>query len=127
MNSLEKEPKTRYGILNIEKRICPRFSINLPVEYFRIDKPVDSLGRVLDNGKGGLLIYFSERIEIGQRLSLKLFFSVESKLDTIELLSEVAWVDMGIGKDDGDYRTGVNIVDISRDDLSKLKKLLINP
>ena len=124
MNSPEKETKTRYGILNIERRKYPRFSVDLPIEYYRIDEPVGSLGRASDNRKGGLLIYFSERMEIGQRLRLRLLFSMGSELNTIELLSEVAWVDMRIGEDWGDYRTGVKFVDISSDDMTRLKNFL---
>ena len=72
------------------------------------------------------MIYFPEKIEIGQRLRLRLFFSIGSELNTIELLSEVAWVDMWIGEDWGDYRTGVRFIDITSDDMAQLKKFLIS-
>ncbi len=98
----------------------------MPVEYYRTDRAGGSHGQALDNSKGGLLIYFSERMEIGQCLRLRLFFSMDSKLDTIELLAEVAWVDMGIGEDWGDYRTGVKIIDISPNDMTKLKNFLMS-
>jgi c-di-GMP-binding flagellar brake protein YcgR len=126
LNSPEKETKTHYGILNVERRKYPRFSVDLPIEYYRIDKPAGSRGRALDISEGGLLIYFPERMEIGQCLRLRLFFSMGSELNTIELLSEVAWVDMRIGEDWGDYRTGVKFVDISPDDMTKLKNFLIS-
>ena len=122
----EEETKIHYGILNVERRKYPRFSVDLPIEYYWIDKPAGSRGRGLDISEGGLLIYFSERMEIGQRLRLRLFFSMGSELNTIELLSEVAWVEMRIGEDWGDYRTGVKFVDISPDDMTKLKTFLIS-
>ena len=126
LNSPDEETKTRYGILNVETRKHPRFSVDLPIEYYRIDKPAGSRGRALDISEGGLLIYFSERMEIGQRLRLRLFCSIGYELNTIELLSEVAWVDMGTGEDLGDYRTGVKLADISLDDMTKLKTFLIS-
>ena len=49
-----------------------------------------------------------------------------SELNTIELLSEVAWVEMRIEEDWGDYRTGVKFIDISPDDKTKLKRFLIS-
>jgi c-di-GMP-binding flagellar brake protein YcgR len=126
VDSTKKEAKTHYGILNFERRKYPRFSVDLPVEYYRTDKAGGSLGQALDDSKGGLLIYFSERMELGQCLRLRLFFSMGSKVDSIELLAEVAWVDMGIGEDLGDYRTGVKIVDISPNDMTKLNNFLMS-
>jgi len=75
--------------------------VDLPIEYYRIDSSTGTPGRALDISEGGLLIYFPEKIEIGQRLRLRLFFSMGSELNTIELLSEVAWVEMRIGEDWG--------------------------
>ncbi len=65
-------------------------------------------------------------MEIGQHLRLRLFFSIGSELSTIELLSEVAWVDVRIGEAWGDYRTGVKFVAISPDDMAKLKNFLMS-
>ena len=126
LKSPEKEAKIHYGVLNVEKRKYPRFSVDLPIEYYRAESSIGTAGRALDISEGGLLIYFPEKIEIGQRLRLRLFFSMGSELNTIELLSEVAWVEMRIGEDWGDYRTGVKFVDISPDDMAKLKDFLIS-
>ena len=125
MTSPEKKTKTRYGTLNLERRKYPRFSLDLPIEYHRINSSTGTQGRVLDASEGGLIIYFPEQIEIGQRLRLRLFFMIGSHLNTIELLAEVAWVEMRVGKARGDYRTGVKFVDISPDDMTKLKDFLI--
>jgi len=126
----ERAPKqvtgTHYGVLNLEKRKYPRFSVNLPVEYSRVESSIGTAGRALDISEGGLLIYFPEQMEIGQRLSLKLFLSIGSKLNTIEILSEVAWVELHIGEDWGDYRTGLRFVDIAPGDVTKLKNFLIS-
>ena len=63
-------------------------------------------------------------MEIGQHLRLKLFFAFGSKLNSIEMLTEVVWVDFHLGKGWGDYRCGVRSVDISPEDLGRLKKFL---
>ena len=124
LDSPEKEAKTRYGILNVERRKYPRFSVDLPIEYYRIGSTSSLAGRALNLGEGGLLIYFPEQMEIGQRLRLKLFFSMDSKMNTIELLADVVWVDIHIDEGWGDYRSGVKFVDISQDDVTKLKVFL---
>jgi c-di-GMP-binding flagellar brake protein YcgR len=120
----EKEPKPRYGTVNFEKRKHPRFSVDLPIEYYRIDSSVSHSGRGLNVSEGGLLIYFPEQMDVSQYLRLKLFFSLGSELNTIEVLGEVVWMDIHQGKDRGDYRCGVRFIDVSPEDMTKLKTFL---
>jgi c-di-GMP-binding flagellar brake protein YcgR len=118
-----KEPRPRYGTVNFEKRKHPRFSIDLPAEYSRTDLPTQH-GRAINASEGGLLLHLPERIEIGQCLRLKLFFSVGSQLSAIQAIVEVVWVDIHPGKDWGDCRTGVRFVEISTEDMSGLMNFL---
>ena len=123
MRKEEIESKPRYGTVNFEKRKHPRFSVDLPAEYNRTDLSVKQ-GHATNASEGGLLLYLPEPIEIGKQLRLKLFFSMASELQAIEALVEVAWTDIHLGKDWGDYRTGVRFIDISADDMSKLRNFL---
>jgi len=116
----EEETKPRYGNLNFEKRRYPRFSVDLPVEYTRRDL-VAKHGRVINASEGGLLVYFPEQMEIGQHLRLKLFFTSGSELNMMEIVNQVVRMDVQMGKDWGDYRTGVEFVDISLEDQCTLK------
>jgi len=125
MRKEEGETKPRYGTVNFEKRKHPRFSVDLPVEYGRIDVSIKK-GHVTNVSEGGLLLYLSEQIEIGNHLRLKLFFSMDSELHAIETIVEVVWADIHLGDVCGDYRTGVRFVEISTEDMSKLKKFLRN-
>jgi len=120
-----KEPKSRYGTVNFEKRKHPRFSIDLPAEYSRTDLPTQH-GRAINASEGGLLLHLPEQVDIGQCLRLKLFFSVGSQLNAIEAIVEVVWVDIHLGKDWGDCRTGVRFVEISTEDMGKLMNFLRN-
>jgi c-di-GMP-binding flagellar brake protein YcgR len=115
--------KSRYGIVNFEKRKHPRFSVDLPVEYSRTDLFVDQ-GRVMNASEGGLLLYLPDQMEIGNHLRLKLFFTMGSELKAVETLVAVVWVDLHLGKDWGDYRTGVRFVEISTEDMEKLMGFL---
>jgi c-di-GMP-binding flagellar brake protein YcgR len=119
----EKETKPRYGTVNFEKRNYPRFNIDLPVEYSRTDLFIKH-GRAINASEGGLLLYLPEQMEIGRPLRLKLFFTSVSELNAIETLVEVVWMDIHLGKDWGDYRTGVRFVEISMEDMGKLKNFL---
>jgi hypothetical protein len=119
----EKTPRTRYGIVNFEKRRHPRFNVDLPVEYARSSVFVKH-GRAVNVSEGGLLIYLPERVEIGQHLALKLFFPSGTALETLETLVQVAWTDISLAENWGDYRTGVCFVDISSENLGKLMSFL---
>ena len=123
MKNGEKETKRRYGTVNFEKRKHPRFSVDLPIEYSRTDFSVQH-GRVINASEGGLLVYLPEQMEIGQHLKLKLFFTSGSKLSTIEVLAEVAWTEIHSGETWGVYRCGVRFIDISPEDVTKLKNFL---
>jgi c-di-GMP-binding flagellar brake protein YcgR len=123
MEKEKKEDKRRIGILDLERRKYPRFKINLPLDYYRVDTPTSQTGRALNASEGGLEIYFPEQMKIGEHLKLRLFFSSsEFKLNSVEALAEVVWVDILSGE--GEFRSGVRFVDISPDDLVKLKDFL---
>jgi c-di-GMP-binding flagellar brake protein YcgR len=125
MKNGEKETKPRTGVVNFERRKYPRFSVDLPIEYFRIDSPISHTGRGLNISEGGLLIYFPEKMDLSQYLRLKLFFPLGSgELSSIEVLAEVAWTEIHLGEVWGDYRCGVRFIDVSPEDVTKLKNFL---
>jgi c-di-GMP-binding flagellar brake protein YcgR len=124
MKTEVKEAKPRYGIANLEKGRYRRFPIRLPVEYYRADRPINQTGQALDASEGGLQILFSEQMEVGQNLNLKLFFSSGSELNTIETFAEVVWINSQLGKGEKHYRSGVRFINISLEDITKLKNFL---
>jgi c-di-GMP-binding flagellar brake protein YcgR len=122
-----QKTQSRYGSVNFESRRHPRFNVDLPIEYYRIDSSISHTGRGLNISEGGLLIYFPEEMDVSQYLKLKLFLSLGSEVNTIEVLAEVVWmeihIDIHLGKG-GDYRCGVNIIDISPEDRTKLRNFI---
>jgi c-di-GMP-binding flagellar brake protein YcgR len=120
----ENQLKPHIGVVNFEKRKYRRFNIDLPLEYSRLHSPVNQRGRTINVSEGGLLIYFSEKLEIGQLLKLKLFFPSDPSLNTIEAVAEVVWQDIHLGEGWGDYRLGVKFTDISAEDMTKLRTFL---
>jgi c-di-GMP-binding flagellar brake protein YcgR len=110
--------------VNFEKRRHPRFSVDLLMEYYQINSIVSLTGRAFNASEEGLFLYLTEQMDIGQHLKVKLFFTSGSDLNTIEMLAEVAWIDINLGEVWGDYRTGVRFVDISPEDQGRLKNFL---
>lgn len=123
MREEEKKNRPHYGTVNFEKRKHPRFDVDLPIEYVRSGS-IASRSEAINASEGGLLVYLREEMEVGQYLSLKLFFSSGSELTTIETLVRVVWTDIHLEEDREDYRAGVEFADISPEDLEKLKKFL---
>ena len=119
-----KEAKPRYGIANFERRTYRRFPLSLPIEYYRAGSPINQSGQTLDASEGGLQVLFPEQIEIGQHLRMKLFFSSEAKLNAIEMLVEVVWINTQLSEGEQHYRSGVKFINISPEDMTKLKNLL---
>ena len=124
MKNREKEPKLRYGTVNFERRKYPRFNVDLPIEYHRIDSSIDFAGKAHNISEGGLLLHFPEQMDLGQYIRLKLFLSSGFELDSIEVLAEVVWTDIHLDKGWGDYRCGVNFIDVSPEDMTKLRNFL---
>ena len=82
-------------------------------------------GRAPSISEGGLLIHFSEPMEVGQHIRLRLFFAnLGSDLKSLEAVVEVVWREIGPDKDLKKYRTGVKFVSISSDDLTRLKNFV---
>ena len=112
------------GFVNFELRRYPRHAVDLPVECFRINSPISHIGRAINASEGGLMVYLPEKVEIGQHLKLMLSVGSNSALDTVDMIAQVVWVDIGSSIVMEDYRVGVMIVDISSTDRLKLKNLL---
>ena len=123
MEKEERETKPLFGFVNFERRRHPRFSVDLPVEYWQINNCKSRPSHTVNVSEGGLLFHLSDPIEIGQNLRLHLFIHSGPDLDSIEAVVQLVWKDIDVGKD-GDYRTGVKFVDISAKDMDKLKKFL---
>jgi c-di-GMP-binding flagellar brake protein YcgR len=123
MKTEDKEAKFRYGIANLERRKYRRYPISLPIEYYRADSPTNQSGQTLDASEGGLQVLFPEQMDIGQHLKLKLFFSSEAKLNTIEMLVEVVWMNTQLSEGEDHYRSGLRFINISPEDMDTLRNL----
>jgi hypothetical protein len=121
MEAREKEITPRIEVVDSENRRYPRFDVHLPIEYYQIKSSIAHTGNI---SEGGFLIYFPEEKDLNQYLSLKLFFSLGSELDTIKALVKVVWMDRHLSKDGEHYPYGVKFIDISPEDGTKLRNFL---
>jgi c-di-GMP-binding flagellar brake protein YcgR len=112
------------GVLAIEKRKHPRFSIELPLDYARIDRKETYGGMVANASEGGLLVYLPERIEIGALLKIEIFYVKGLELDTIKVVAKVVWSDLAARESWGEHRYGLQFQNIDDNDFNQLMNLL---
>ena len=71
------------------------------------------------------MVYLPEKVEIGQHLKLMLSVGSNSALDTVDMIAQVVWADIGSSMAmEEEYRVGAMILDISSTYRLELKHLL---
>ena len=119
----EKEIKRRFGSVNFELRKYPRYSLELPIEYWETESPQNHRGRTVNISEGGLMLFITEAMEVGQNLQVKIFFGSSLTGGFIEAQVEVVWRDIHWMNEE-DNRIGVKFVDIAPGEKEKLESLL---
>ncbi len=122
---MKEQEKPHFATANFERRKHPRFMINLPVEFWRVDQTRVRPGRTGDVSEGGLLLYVSEEIEVGQELKMTLFVDSGEEYKALKARGKVVWKDFRLDEE-GLYRVGVNFSEISPEHLEILKGFLQN-
>lgn len=120
----EKNSEFRHGIVNFERRKYPRFTIDLRIDYQPIDAFLTQTGQAANLSEGGVLIFVTEKLEVDQRLRIRLFLTGGSQPSMIEFTGEVAWIDLHLREAWIEYRCGIRFTDISPADILKLKTFL---
>ncbi len=120
----ENKPTHKKGIVAIERRRSPRFNLELPLDYIRIDDKENYGGIVANASEVGILVYLPETMEIGSMLSTEIFYAKGLELDSIKAVGKVVWADLPARKTWGEHRYGLQFQSIDKKNLSKLKNLL---
>ena len=108
---------------NSEQRRHFRLSLHLPMEYSFSESSRLRLAYMVDICEGGLLIYATEKLDIGQNLGVKFYYDSAAGIDCIEALGEIMRVDR-LGKSRKEFRYAVKFFDLSSENLKKLRKFL---
>lgn len=117
--------QSQEGVLAIERRNHPRFSIEFPLDYSIVDgKTTYNGGLTADASEGGLLVYLPERIEIGTLLKTEIFYVKSLSLETITTTAKVVWSDLASRENLRERRYGLQFQSIDEVNLYKLKTLL---
>jgi len=120
----QSSPQTKMGVLAIEKRKYPRFSVELPLDYSRFNGKETLGGMVANASEGGLLVYLPEKIEIGALLKVEIFYVRGLELDTIKAVAKIVWCDLAARESWGEHRYGLQFQSIDEKDFNRLLTLL---
>jgi c-di-GMP-binding flagellar brake protein YcgR len=128
MNKLNKNSRTSFhpkmGVLAVERRKHPRFSVELPLDYSRVDGKEIYGGIVVNASEGGILVYLPERMEIGTVLKIEILYVQGLELATVQAIAKVVWADMATRESLGEYRYGLVFHHIYENDYKRLVALL---
>ena len=121
---LKMIPGNKMGVLAIEKRRHPRYSVELPLDYSRVDGKTTLGGIVANASEGGLLVYLPEIMQIGDVLSIEIFFASGLELNSIRAIAKVVWYDLAAKESWGEHRYGLQFQSIEEKEYQRLKALL---
>jgi len=128
MNKSKEINKTTFhsklGVLAVERRKHPRFSVELPLSYSRVDDKELFGGIVANASGGGVLVYLPERMEIGAVLKIEIFCLKGLELAAINAIAKVVWSDLATRESVGEYRYGLEFQYIDEKNYHRLLFLL---
>lgn len=128
MNKLKENSRStlqsKMGVLAVERRKHPRFSVELPLSYSRVNDKELFGGIVANASGGGILVYLPERMEIGAALKIEIFYLKGLELGTIETIAKVVWSDLANRGSLGEHRYGLEFQYIDEKNYNRLLALL---
>ena len=124
MKTNPSTPQTKLGVLAVDRRKYPRYSVELPLDYCRVAGRETYGGIVANASEGGVLVYLPERMEMGAVLKIEIFYVSGLELDTIKAIAKIVWADLAAKTSWGEYRYGLQFESIDGKDFTRLTNLL---
>ncbi len=110
-----------------ERRDHRRIEMSFPVNVCLNQSNRPYPGLTVDASESGLLVQTLKDMPLETKLSIELLFPKESNLSNLKAGVEVVWKDICNWEDLEGYQYGLKFVQISGEDSSMLKKLLVDP
>jgi len=106
-----------------EKRQHPRIPLRLPTEYLPAGAVKSRLCHTINICEGGVLLCLPEKVKVGQKLEVEIYYYFEYDLTSFEALGEVVWAEK-LDDSETEYRSALEFIDLALNDLEKLKNFL---
>jgi c-di-GMP-binding flagellar brake protein YcgR len=82
-----------HGRVGFERRVFPRFKVELPIVYQREEQEAKK-AQVQNVSQGGLLLTLEETVSPGERLRVKMHLTDKKGSHIIETVGRVVWVSL---------------------------------
>ena len=112
---------TKFGKIEFERRIFPRFTLELPISYRLEEDAPQKNGATTNVSRGGLMISVPDPLGLGDRLRIKLHLSRDRSPKSIELVGKVIWTSPPDPAKPHSYQAGIAFESVSAEDLELLK------
>jgi len=106
-----------------EKRQFPRTPLHLPTEYLPVGAVKARLCHTINICEGGVLLCLPEKVRVGQKLKVEIYYYFEYALTSFEALGEVIWAEK-LEDSKIEYRCALEFLDLALNDLENLRKFL---
>lgn len=111
--------EAKFGNLEFERRIFPRFVIHLPFSYELNGQPGE--GVTHDVSQGGVQAYLPESVAEGDLLRLQMVLSKSRKVKALSALAKVVWQQKSRLPAPKNYKVGLVFVEISDETLKFIR------
>jgi hypothetical protein len=109
---------------NKERRRCPRFLIDLPLEYQGMDDSCSRGGIVVNASETGFLIESVKDIPIGTELNITVLYLKGFEFANFKVTAKIVWKQPSLKQDWKGYQYGLEFIQILDEDRWKLNLLL---
>ena len=106
-----------------ERRRTPRIPLRLPTEYFPRVGVHARLCYTINISESGVLLCLPEKVEVGERLRVDIYYCFEYELTSFEALGEVVRVKK-LEDSEVEYRCALKFIELSPADSENLKRFL---
>ena len=106
-----------------ERRKHPRIPLRLPTEYFPPGVVNARLCYTINISENGVLLCLPEKVEVGDRLRVEIYYCFDYDLTSFEALGEVIRVKK-LEDSDREYRCALEFIEIAPADSDNLKRFL---
>jgi hypothetical protein len=107
-----------------EKRISPRFHVDLPVNFQATGNPKIQSGLTVNASETGLLVQTHKDMPVGTKLVVEVLYPKGFQLSNFQGMAEVIWKVIHLAEKWEGYEYGLKFVKISDENQLELKRLL---
>jgi len=107
-----------------ERRRFGRFRVDYPISYLLEGRSEVLTGIAVNLSEGGLLGCFFDRMRVGTRLDLEIFYTHELQFTALNFQGRIVWKDILETSDAIEYQYGIEFTRMDEEQKSRLCSLL---